>query len=358
MIDILRTIQEWRRAGRDVALATLIDVERSAPLPPGAALAVNDRGEIAGSVSGGCVEADVYEVARACLAGAAARMVSYGISDAEAHEHGLTCGGTLHVLVRALSVTDDDIFERIAGAVAGEQPIAFATRLDPPLAGACFAADENGRVGSLGSTELDAAVEAAARVALGTSLAERQIYGSEARVFVQNFAPKPDMYVFGAVDFSRAMATVGRFLGYRVTAIDARPVFATRARIPDADRIVVAWPDEFLASAPVRPTTVLIVLTHDLKFDVPLLRIALDGPSGYIGVMGSRRTHAERLAALRQAGVPEAPLARLHAPVGIDIGANSPEETAISIAAEIVASRNGRAGGPLRDGTTALHGSA
>jgi xanthine dehydrogenase accessory factor len=162
--------------------------------------------------------------------------------------------------------------------------------------------------------------------------------------------------VFGAIDFSRAMASIGKFMGYRVTVIDARPVFATKARIPDADEIVVAWPDEFLETAKVDARTALIVLTHDVKFDVPLLCVALDTDAGYIGAMGSRRTHANRIAALREAGITEAGLARIHAPVGLDIGARTPEETAISIAAEIVAMRAGRSGGPLRNGTQSVHG--
>ena len=156
-------------------------------------------------------------------------------------------------------------------------------------------------------------------------------------VFIESFAGKPDMYVFGAIDFSRAVARIGKFLGYRVTVIDARPVFATKARIPDADEVVVAWPDEFLEGAKVDARTALIVLTHDVKFDIPLLRVALRTNAGYIGAMGSRRTHENRLAKLREAGVDEAHFARISGPVGLDIGARTPEETAISIAAELIA---------------------
>jgi xanthine dehydrogenase accessory factor len=223
--------------------------------------------------------------------------------------------------------------------------------------------DERGTAGTLGSIRLDAAIRDELEASAEHPQAQIRTFGAhgeplrrEATVFVQTIAPKPDMFVFGAVDFSRAMASIGRFLGYRVTVVDARPVFATAARIPDADRIVVAWPDDFLATATVRASTALIVLTHDLKFDVPLLRLALETDAGYIGVMGSRRTHAARIAALREAGVAEHRLARLHAPIGLDIGAHSPEETAISIAAEIVAARNGRRGGLLRDGVNRLHG--
>jgi xanthine dehydrogenase accessory factor len=165
------------------------------------------------------------------------------------------------------------------------------------------------------------------------------------------------MYVFGAIDFSRAMARIGKYLGYRVTVIDARPVFATKQRIPDADAIVVQWPDEFLQNAPVDERTALIVLTHDVKFDIPILQIALRTKAGYIGAMGSRRTHANRIAALREAGVSEADIARISAPVGLDIGARTPEETAISIVAEIIALRERRAGGRLSEGNLPVHNS-
>jgi xanthine dehydrogenase accessory factor len=363
MLDILATVRQWRRAGQRVALATLIDVTGSAPRTIGAAVVVNERGDVAGSISGGCVESDVYEAAQACIAGDAPRTITYGISDGDARENGLTCGGRLGVFVRALTIEDDAAIERLWAAVQEERPMALAVRLDPPHAGRLLTIDDVSVIGTLGSTRLDAAIREEMRAIGDRPCAQVRTYGAhgeplrdEATVFVQSFAPKPDMFVFGAVDFSRAMASMGRFLGYRVTVVDARPVFATAARIPDADRIVVAWPDEFLAAATVRASTVLVVLTHDLKFDVPLLRLALESDAGYIGVMGSRRTHAARIAALREAGVAHAGLARLHAPVGLDIGAHSPEETAISIAAEIVATRNGRRGGFLRDGVTPLHG--
>jgi xanthine dehydrogenase accessory factor len=257
------------------------------------------------------------------------------------------------------------MFDRLAKAIHAEDPIALATRLDGARAGAKMLVDARSVEGDLGTPGLNAAVVAEARALLQlaqTSLrsfgADGEPVGDEVQIFVQTFAPKPDMYVFGAIDFSRAMASIGKFMGYRVTVIDARPVFATKARIPDADEIVVAWPDEFLEKAKVDARTALIVLTHDVKFDVPLLRVALDTEAGYIGAMGSRRTHAARIEALREAGITEAGLARIHAPVGLDIGARTPEETAISIAAEIVAMRAGRRGGPLRSGTLPVHGPA
>jgi xanthine dehydrogenase accessory factor len=257
------------------------------------------------------------------------------------------------------------LFERLAAAIHAETPVALATRLDGSHAGAKLLVDAESASGDLGTAGLNAAVEAEAQALLQlaqTSLRsfgeDGEPVGDEVRVFIQSFAPKPDMYVFGAIDFSRAMASIGKFMGYRVTVIDARPVFATKIRIPDADEIVIAWPDEFLETAKVEKRTALIVLTHDVKFDVPLLRVALRTNAGYIGAMGSRRTHANRLQALREAGVSEADLARVHAPVGLDIGARTPEETAISIAAEIVGTRTGRGGGSLRLGSLPVHGPA
>jgi xanthine dehydrogenase accessory factor len=254
------------------------------------------------------------------------------------------------------------IFERLAAALRADAPVALATRLDEVRPGAKLIVDVSGAEGDLGSPGLNFAVEAEARAllavgenALRTFGCDGEPIGTEARLFIQAFAPKADLYIFGAIDFSRAMARLGKYLGYRVTVIDARPVFATEARIPDADRVVVAWPDEFLASARVEPRTAIVVLTHDTKFDIPLLKVALDTNAGYIGAMGSRRTHAARVELLRAGGVSESDLERICAPVGLDIGARTPEETAISIAAEIVAMRSDRRGGRLRDGSLAVH---
>jgi len=170
------------------------------------------------------------------------------------------------------------------------------------------------------------------------------------QIWVALVLSRPDMYVFGAIDFAHAMVTAGNFLGYRVTVCDARPAFAQSSRFPQADRVVASWPDDFLRSAPVDERTALVVLTHDEKFDIPLLQAALQTRAAYIGVMGSRRTHARRVQQLRDAGVSERELERLSAPVGLDIGARTPQETALAIAAEIVALRNGRSGGRLTGG--------
>jgi xanthine dehydrogenase accessory factor len=254
------------------------------------------------------------------------------------------------------------LFERLARALRADEPVALASRLDSGRPGAKLLVDGTGTSGDLGTPGLNYAVAAEARAMLEVGRTDTRTFGpdgeptgSEARVFIQCFAPQPDMYVFGAIDFSRAMARLGKYLGYRVTVVDARPIFATKARVPDADDVIVAWPDEFLEGARVGARTAIIVLTHDVKFDIPLLQVALRTEAGYIGAMGSRNTHAKRLEALRAAGVSEAQMTRVHAPIGLDIGAQTPEETAVSIAAEIIAARTGRKGGPLREGTLPVH---
>jgi xanthine dehydrogenase accessory factor len=368
--DIFETIERWRAEGQRIALATVVAVERSAPRDPGAILAVCERGEVAGSVSGGCVEAAVYEEARDAIETGRPRLVTYGISDRDAVAVGLTCGGTIHVFVERLddwataSGPAPSLFDRLSAALKGETPVALTTRLGKEGVGAKLLVSRTAHEGTLGARELDEAVvvEARAMLAFGGTQSrsfgpDGEPIGTEVQVFIQSFAPKPAMYVFGAIDFSRAMATMGRYLGYRVVVVDARPVFATKARIPDADQVAVAWPHEYLAAAHVDEATALIVLTHDVKFDVPLLLVALRTNAGYIGVMGSRRTHAARIAQLRAAGVTDSDLARINAPVGLDIGARTPEETAVSIAAELIAVRAGRTGGRLALGSEPIHGS-
>ena len=254
------------------------------------------------------------------------------------------------------------IFDRLAAAIRSGQPAALVTRLDGERAGAkllVFATEDFGDLGTTGLTYA-AAAEARALIAAGDTAIRAfgpggEPIGTEVRLFIQAFVPKPDMYIFGAIDFSRAMARIGRYLGYTVTVVDARPVFATKARLPDADRVVVAWPDEFLSAAPVDSRTALIVLTHDVKFDIPLLQVALQTEAGYIGAMGSRRTHANRVDALRRCGITDAELARISAPIGLDVGARTPEETAIAIAAEIIALREDRRGGRLSENSLPVH---
>ncbi|MGW3930661.1 XdhC family protein [Streptomyces microflavus] len=373
MRDILPGLRARCAAGTPFALATVVAVHGSAPRDPGAVMAVDGAGSVLGSVSGGCVEGDVYEVAREVLAGAGPRVVSYGISDDEAFGVGLTCGGTIEVLVRAyVSQAELADLAALLDLIAADLPVAEATVLSgaaetgarlvvrptssPGTLGAL------GDLGTLGAEGLDAAVTDDARGMLDQGLTGIQRYGAhgqrrmqEVAVFVRTYAPPPRMIVFGAIDHAAATARIGSFLGYRVTVCDARPAFATRERFPTADEVVRAWPHDYLEATEVDARTVICVLTHDPKFDVPLLVAALRTPAAYIGVMGSRRTHSDRLARLREAGVDEAALARLASPVGLDLGARTPEETAVSIAAEIVQHRWGGTGRPLGELTGAIH---
>jgi xanthine dehydrogenase accessory factor len=254
------------------------------------------------------------------------------------------------------------LFERLAAALHAETPVALVTRLDGAHAGAKLLVLGDEAHGDLGTPGLNhaAAGEARALLAVGENAIrtfgeDGEPVGVEVRLFIAAYAPKPDMYVFGAIDFSRAMARIGKYLGYRVTVVDARPIFATKQRIPDADDVIVAWPDEFLEKVRVDERTAIIILTHDVKFDIPVIQVALRKDAGYIGAMGSRRTHANRVAELRAAGVSDTDLARVSAPIGLDIGARTPEETAISIAAEIVALRESRRGGRLVDSSLPVH---
>lgn len=301
MRDILATLERWTADGRRVAVATVVERRGSAPRDPGASLALSDTGEVAGSVTGGCVEPSVIREAEDVLAGGPARVRTYGIADDDAFELGLACGGTVAILIFAL---DTSSVAPLADAVLDERPAALALRLD-------------------GSQEL----------VLGPKALTRPIEGA---VFVHEFAPRPAMYVFGAIDHASALAHVGRLLGYRVTVCDARARFVTPERFPDADELVVDWPDRFLKRAPVDERTAICVLTHDEKFDVPALIAALATPAAYIGAMGSRKSTEAREERLRAAGLGDAEIGRIHAPIGLPIGARSPEEVAVAIGAEIV----------------------
>jgi xanthine dehydrogenase accessory factor len=357
--DVLNDIMKWWDAGETFGLATVVRTFRSAPREPGAALAVSapPEREVVGSVSGGCVEGAVYELCGEVIASGQPVLQTYGVSDDDAFAVGLTCGGILDVFVEPVSRELFPELSDLAAAVQREEPVAVATVISGPGAiGARRIIYVDGTTaGSLGAGDrLDAAVDDDARGMLAQGQTAVRRYGTqgerrhdELAVFVNSFAPPPRMLVFGAIDFAAAVARVGKFLGYRVTVCDARGVFATPARFRDADEVIVEWPHRYLENATVDERTVICVLTHDPKFDVPLLEVALRTPAGYIGAMGSRRTHEDRLARLREAGLTEPELARLRSPIGLDLGARTPEETAVSIAAELIQLRWGGSGRPL-----------
>ena len=352
MRDIADGLRGLLATGAPFAVATVIGAKGSSPRPPGAAMAVSADGEALGSISGGCVEGAVYNTAERVLGGEGAVVETYGYSDDDAFAVGLTCGGTLEVLV---APADRELLTAWADLVAVDEPVALATVVSGPAPlGAQVLVGAGSVLGSTGVEGLDVAVTADARGMLAAGQTGDRHYGAQGQrriddvtVFVQSFTPPPRMLVFGATDFAAAVSRIGVFLGYRVTVCDARPVFATTRRFPEAHEVVCDWPHRYLAATEVDERTVMCVLTHDPKFDVPLLEVALQGPAAYIGVMGSRRTHDDRLARLREVGVTEEQLARLHSPVGLDLGARTAEETAVSIAAELVQHRWGGSGRPL-----------
>lgn len=358
MIDHLRTVGHWQAANRRACLATLVRVDGSAPRDPGATMVIAQDGEIAGSITGGCIEAALVEESAAVFAQGRARITRFGLPDEQAHAIGLSCGGMLDVF---LDEPEREWVRALCDALEHDAPLGIALRLDGAAAGARLALFPQTAIGSLGDRDLDQAACAELR-AQGADAHCTRSFGEQGephgdvRVFLTRFARKPRMYVFGAVDFAAAMLRIGKLLGYEAILCDARPAFATRARFPEADRIEVAWPDDVLAREPVDERSAIIAMTHDEKFDLPLLRAALATPAGYIGVMGSRSTNERRFAQLREEGVDGSQLDRMSAPAGLDIGGRTPEEIALSIAGELVAVRNGRGGGRLKHARGPLRG--
>ncbi|MGW1755155.1 XdhC family protein [Streptomyces mirabilis] len=363
MREILPALERWYAAGSPFGLATVVTVSRSAPRDPGAAMAVGPGDEVVGSVSGGCVEGAVFELAQEVVASGEARLETFGYSDEDAFAVGLTCGGEITLLIRRVTPAEDPSFAAVADSVAAGRPVTVATVIEGPAPlGATLAVWPDEVAGSLGSTGLDVAVTADARGELAQGATIRRHYGPHGErredavtVFLHSFAPPPRMLVFGAIDYAAAVARIGDFLGYRVTVCDARPVFATAKRFPAGVEVVVDWPHRYLRGTTTDARTVICVLTHDPKFDVPLLEEALRRPAAYIGAMGSRRTHDDRRKRLIDAGLSEGELSRLRSPVGLDLGARTPQEVAVSVAAEIVALRWGGSGAPLTATGGAIH---
>ncbi|MYW00477.1 XdhC/CoxI family protein [Streptomyces sp. SID3343] len=371
MLDLGTEIAEWRRAGTPYALATVVGVSGSAPRPPGAALAVGADGTVVGSVSGGCVEGAVYELCRAALESGTPVLQRFGYSDEDAFAVGLTCGGVIDVFVQP---GGDAAVEAALAAAERDTPVAAARVVAGPaaLVGRTVTVTADTTTGTYGADPaLDASVIGEARAMLDVGrtglLTLRQdgrpcpeVAPGDVTIFVESRTPPPRLLVYGAIDFAAAVARMGKLLGYRVTVCDARPVFATRRRFPDADEVVVDWPHRHLDLVADRldGRTVVAVLTHDAKFDVPLLELALKLRLGYVGAMGSRRTHEQRVARLREIGVTERELAALRSPIGLDLGARTPEETALSVFAEVVAARHGGTGLPLRSAGGPIHHAA
>jgi xanthine dehydrogenase accessory factor len=368
MRDVLDDLLRWWSAGEPVGMGTVVGTWRSAPRPAGAAMLVGPDGSAVGSVSGGCVEGAVYELAREVADTGRPQLQRYGVSDDDAFAVGLTCGGVIDVFVERVDRAGFPELADVAAAVRAGEPVAVVTCVAGPVhrLGRRLVVWPDRVAGGLGPERLDAAAADDARGLLAAGRTGELRYGVDGQrrgddltLFVSSHAPRPRMIVFGAIDFAAAVARIGGFLGYRVTVCDARPVFATARRFPDADEVVVDWPHRYLRAqaeaGEVDGRTVLCVLTHDPKFDGPLLEVALRLPVAYVGAMGSRRTHDDRLARLREAGLTDAELARLASPVGLDLGARTPEETAVSIAAEVIAARWGGTGERLTARAGRIH---
>jgi xanthine dehydrogenase accessory factor len=353
----------WLDEGRRVVSATLVETVGSAPLDPGAEMLVDDLGRIEGSVTGGCVEGALVHEAGEVLAGGPPRVVQYGISDQQAVDVGLMCGGTVRLFVHEITARERDALAAARDALDAGRPVALATLLDGERAGAKLCVLEDEVTGTLGVTELlDRSVVRDARGFLdeGRSAVRRysatgEVMGSDLRVHIQAFATPPTMVIFGAIDFSAALARLAAEIGYRVTICDARSAFARSPRFSRHAEVVVDWPDRYLAGRRLGRRDAVLVFTHDPKFDEPALIAALASGAGYVGALGSRRTHADRMERLRAAGVPEEDLARISSPCGLDVGARTPAETAIAILAEILALRAGRAGGRLAEASGPIH---
>jgi xanthine dehydrogenase accessory factor len=369
--EVLDELMQWWEAGDSVGVGTVVATFRSAPRPPGASMLVGPDGSAVGSVSGGCVEGAVYELGESVVASGEPVLERYGVSDDDAFAVGLTCGGILDVYVEKVDRQTFPELGEIAADIREGRAVALATVIEHPdrswVGRRAVVRPDEALSGSLGSPRADDAVHDDALGLLASGHNATLTYGPDGerrgegmRVFVWAFAPAPRMLVFGAIDFAAAVARMGAFLGYHVTVCDARPVFATRSRFPSADEVVVTWPHKYLQAerdaGRIDRRTVICVLTHDPKFDVPVLEVALRLPGvAYVGAMGSRRTHEDRLERLRESGLTEEELGVLSSPIGLDLGARTPEETAVSIAAEIVARRWGGTGDRLTTTQGRIH---
>jgi xanthine dehydrogenase accessory factor len=323
MESVLSQAGRWRELGRRVAVATVVATRRSAPRPVGSKLVVSESGQLAGSVSGGCVENDVVLAAQEVLAGGPPRLLTYGITDEMAFGVGLPCGGEIDVFVEELTEAGerpDVTLTVVAGEGVGE-------RLDDPEL--METARRRGRSHVL-------------------ELGDRTVLADVS-------APPPRLFVYGAVDTAEALCRAAKLLGWRTVVADARASFATPERIPSADELLLLWPDEALAQVQPDLGTAVVVLTHDDKFDLPLIRGALASDAFYVGWIGSRRNQERRRGLLREEGVSDDELDRIAGPSGLDIGADTPAETALSMLAEILAVRAGRDGGRLKESSHRIH---
>jgi xanthine dehydrogenase accessory factor len=348
MREIADDLARWRREGKRFAIATVVATRRSAPRPVGAKLGVSEAGELCGSVSGGCVENEVYGAAREVLAGGEPRLLTYGIADDLALSVGLPCGGEIDVYVEE---PDPELVDRALSALEHDEHAVRFTVLEGEDAGAELLVPEGGEAFGSGPSDLTAQADG---VLHGGRSSLIEVEGKS--LFADVIGPPPRLLVFGAVDTAEALCRAAKGVGWRTTVVDARAKFATPERIPSADELIVAWPEDAVEQRPPDHATAVVVLTHDDKFDVPALKAALASEAFYIGALGSRRNQERRRERLLEAGVDEDSIdQRLTGPCGLDIGADTPAETAVSILAEILAVRAGREGGSLKEARGRIH---
>jgi len=315
MREVLDELNEWIGGGEDIAMATVIETWGSSPRPLGSKMLVTLSGKMAGSVSNGCIEGDVFEEAQKVLKSGVPKIAAFGVADDVAFEVGLACGGHIEVFIQPLGRAH----RQLVGMMNRDEPATLRTNL------------VNGEAELVDGTPSD------------SELARR-----EGDVFVEPFRRPAHLVIVGAIHIAIPLHRLAKLMGYRVTVVDARKKFATKERFPEADELIVAWPDEAMSKLTIDNSTYVVILTHDPKFDLPALRSVLKKDAGYVGAIGSRKTNQNRFDALRKEGFTEEQLARVHGPVGLDLGGRGAEETALGILAEITAVRFGGSGVSMR----------
>jgi len=315
MREVLEELRQWTREGEEIAIATVVETWGSSPRPLGSKMLVTRSGKMAGSVSNGCIEGAVFEEAQKVLQSGTPRVAAFGVADDVAFEVGLACGGHIEVFIQPLA----PVHRRLIAMLDRDETATLRTDL------------------VTGAGELLDGTPA------GSELARR-----DGDVFVEPFRRPAHLVIIGAIHIAIPLHRLAKLMGYRVTVVDARKKFATKERFPEADELVVAWPDEAMAKIPIDKSTYVVILTHDPKFDLPALRSVLRKDAGYIGAIGSRKTNQNRFDALHREGFTEEDLARVHGPIGLDLGSRGAEETALGILAEITAVRFGGSGSAMK----------
>lgn len=341
MRDLMEKIDGWLAEGQDVMLATVVKVWGSAPRPPGSHLAASSGGGIAGSVSGGCVEGAVVEEGAAVLASGQSRLLSFGVEDEMAFNVGLSCGGEIEVFCEKL---EPAFYAAVRQELEAERLASVATVIAGPRLGERCLLREGGRLGSLGAEELDQLAGRLfdqQRLSFEACRESLDLEGERHEIFLEVLPPRPQLVVVGAVHVAIPLVAIANLLGFRTIVVDPRTAFATRERFRHADELLHEWPDEALRQVGITRNTFVALLSHDPKLDVPAARVALEGKARYVGALGSKKTHQKRVAKLREAGVPEDQITRLHNPIGLDLGGRKAQEIAVAVIAEIVAVSHG-----------------